>query len=157
GGASALVVGAGKRWLVYSDTPDLVAGAHTVKGGLTSAFRHYGATYASYSPGSVAESGDGFIYSHAAATLTVSATIIGTPSQVYGDAPTGTVSYTISSGLLDSEDDVGNVITGGTAAYSIVNGATTYTALANTMNAGTYSVKYTNGLTSNYTLVADTN
>jgi hypothetical protein len=156
-GASALTVGTGDRWLVYSDTPDLVAGTHTVKGGLTSSFRHYGATYSTYSPISVTESGDGFVYSHAAATLTVSATITGTPSQVYGDAPTGTVGYTISSGLLDSEDNAGNVISGGSAVYNISNGTSTYSALANTMNAGIYSVKYTGGLTSNYTLAADPN
>jgi filamentous hemagglutinin family protein len=146
--ASALLVGSGDRWLVYSDTPDLVAGAHTVKGGLTSSFRHYGATYASYSPGSVTESGNGFIYSQAASALTVSATIVGTPSQVYGDTPTASLGYTISSGLLDSEDNASNIVTGGAAAYNM--------ALSNTLSAGSYTVKYTGGLTSNYTLVAAT-
>ena len=29
---AALVVGSGDRWLVYSDTPDLVSGPHTVRG-----------------------------------------------------------------------------------------------------------------------------
>jgi filamentous hemagglutinin family protein len=148
-GAAALVVGAGDRWLVYSDAPDLVSGAHTVKGGLTSSFRHYGVTYATYAPGSVSESGDGFIYSQAAGTLTVSAIINGTPSQVYGNAPTGTLGYTISAGRLDSEDTTANVISGGTALYS--------GALSNTMNAGSYSFTYTGGLTSSYTLTADTN
>lgn len=148
-GSSALVVGSGMRWLVYSQTPDLVSGAHTVKGGLTSNFRHYNATYGSYAPGSVAESGNGFIYAAANATLTVGAAITGSPTHVYGDTPTATIGYTISSGLVDSEDNASNIITGGTALYD--------TALSNTMNAGAYSIKYTGGLTSNYTLVADSN
>jgi hypothetical protein len=45
---------------------------------------------------------------------------------------------------LDSEDSAANVVTGGTAAYS--------QSLTNAMNAGTYSILYTGGLTSNYTL-----
>ncbi|MGH8261575.1 MAG: beta strand repeat-containing protein, partial [Steroidobacteraceae bacterium] len=126
---SALVVGSGDRWLVYSDTPDLVSGAHTVKGGLTSDFRHYGnATYTSYAPASVTESGDGFIYDYATPALTVNAAINGTPSQVYGDNPTATLGYTISSGLVDSEDSASNVVTGGTPTYSM--------ALSDTLSAG---------------------
>jgi len=146
-GSSAIVVGSGKRWLVYSNTPDLASGAHTVKGGLTSAFRHYGSTYGSYAPVGVTESGNGFIYRDAAPTLTVSAAIAGTPSHIYGDTPTGSLTYAISAGLLDSEDNAGNVISGGTATFS--------SALSNTMNAGSYSIGYTGGLTSNYTLVSD--
>ena len=146
-GGSALQTGSGDRWLVYSDTPDLVSGAHTIKGGLTSNFRHYGATYSSYGAGSVTESGDGFIYDYATPALTVNAGISGAASQVYGDNPTGTLTYTISSGLVDSEDNTSNVITGGTPTYS--------TALSNALNAGTYTIKYTGGLTSNYTLTAD--
>ncbi len=147
-GASALVTGTGRRWLVYSTTPDLVAGAHTEKGGLTSSFRHYGATYAGYAPGAVSESGNGFIYSNANATLTVGAAIVGTPSHVYGDAPTGSIGYTITSGLVDSEDSASNVISGGTATYD--------GSLSSAMDVGSYTFKYTGGLTSNYTLVADT-
>jgi len=146
-GGSALRVGSGDRWLVYSDAPDLVSGAHTVKGGLTSNFRHYGATYSSYVPGSVTESGDGFIYDYATPTLTVNAAVNGTPSQVYGDDPTATLTYTISSGLVDSEDSTANVITGGAPTYSM--------ALSNSLNAGAYTIKYTGGLTSNYTLAVD--
>src|SRR6185437_11337581 len=67
--------------------------------------------------------------------------------QVYGDSPTATVSYTISSGLVDSEDSTANVITGGAPTYNM--------ALSNSLNAGTYTIKYTGGLTSNYTLAAD--
>lgn len=142
---AALVTGTGDRWLVYSDTPDLVAGAHTVKGGLTSSFRYYDATYSSYGPSSVTQSGNGFIYDYATPTLTIGATIIGTPSQVYGSTPTATLGYTIVGGLVDSEDNVSNVITGGTATYNM--------ALTNTLNAGAYTVKYVSGLTSSYSLV----
>jgi filamentous hemagglutinin family protein len=147
-GAAALTVGAGKRWLVYSNTPDLAAGAHTVKGGLTSSFRHVDGTYSSYAPNAVTETGNGFIYGDAAPTLTISAAIAGAASHVYGDTPTGSLTYAISAGILDSEDNAANVITGGAATYSA--------ALANTMDAGTYSIQYTGGLTSNYTLVAAT-
>jgi filamentous hemagglutinin family protein len=141
---SALVVGSGDRWLVYSDTPDLVAGPHTVKGGLTSSFRDYDATYSTYAPGAVTQSGNGFIYDYATPTLTVTATVVGTPTQVYGSTPTASLGYTVS-GFVDSEDNAGNTITGGAATYS--------TALANTMNAGLYNITYTGGLTSsNYTL-----
>ena len=45
------------RWLVYSANPEAA-----VKGGLTAQFRHYGASYSSYPPLSVSESGDGFIF-----------------------------------------------------------------------------------------------
>jgi filamentous hemagglutinin family protein len=138
-GNTALVVGSGKRWLVYSDTPDLVGAIHTLKGGLTSSFRDYNATYGTHAPGSVTQSGDGFIYDFATPTLTVAAAIVGTPSQVYGSTPSGHLTYGIS-GFVDSEDNAGNVISGGTAAYS--------TALVNTMNAGTYPILYTGGLTS---------
>jgi filamentous hemagglutinin family protein len=147
GGASALVAGGGNRWLVYSNTPDLAAGAHTIKDGLTSSFRHYGGNYTSYAPGSVVESGNGFIYADAAPTLSVSAAIAGSATHVYGDTPTGSLSYQISAGLLDSEDNVSNVITGGAATFSA--------GLSNTMDAGIYSVVYTGGLTSTYTLIAD--
>lgn len=145
---NALMVGSGDRWLVYSDNPDLVSGPHTVKNGLTSSFRLYGETYSTDSPGSVTETGDGFIYSHAPGTLTVNAGINGTASQVYGSTPAATLTYTVS-GFLDSEDNASNAITGGTATYS--------TALSNSMNAGSYNILYTGGLTSaNYSLAAGT-
>ncbi len=44
------------RWIVYSANPDA-----TIRGGLRSDFRHYGASYSSYPPLSVSESGNGFI------------------------------------------------------------------------------------------------
>jgi filamentous hemagglutinin family protein len=146
-GSTALVVGSGKRWLVYSDTPDLVGTVHTLKGGLTSNFRHYDATYTTDAPGAVTQAGDGFIYSAPVPTLTVAATITGTPSQVYGNGPTATLGYAITAGLVDSEDNASNVISGGAATYT--------TTLANTLNAGTYPILYTGGLTSsNVTLVS---
>lgn len=146
---AALVVGTGDRWLVYSDTPDLVGAVHTVKGGLLSNFRHYNSgTYTTYAPGSVSETGDGFIYDYATPTLTVAATIVGAASRVYGNPTTATLGYTISSGLVDSEDNVGNVISGGTATYD--------QTLASLVNAGSYAIRYLNGLTSNYTLLAAT-
>ncbi len=45
------------RWLIYSATPDA-----TIKGGLASDFLHYNASYSSYGPLKVSESGKGFIY-----------------------------------------------------------------------------------------------
>ena len=144
---SALGVGSGDRWLVYSDTPDLISGSHTVKGGLTSSFRYYNATYTTYAPGSVTESGNGFIYDYATPALTVAAAILGTPSQVYGSPPTASLGYTLT-GFVDSEDSALNAVAG-TATYS--------TALSSAMNAGIYSITYTSGLTSaNYTLAAST-
>ena len=148
-GASALTAGSGKRWLVYSKTPDLVGTVHTEKGGLTSSFRRYGSTFSTLAPGSVINSGNGFIYADAAATtLTISPTIVGSASHVYGDTPTGTLGYTVSAGFVDSEDTTNNIGITGTALYS--------GALSNSMNAGNYSFTYTGGLTSSYTLVADT-
>ncbi len=147
-GAAALVAGSSGRWLVYSAAPDLAEGPRTIKDGLTSDFRHYGDTYATYAPGSVVQSGDGYIYSDAAPVVTVTAAIDGAASHVYGDSPTGSLIYAISAGLTDSEDNIGNIISGGTATYS--------SALANTMDAATYDITYTGGLTSGYTLIADT-
>ena len=143
---SALVVGSGDRWLVYSKNPDLVADP-TVKGGLTSSFRDYGEMYSSDAPSTITQSGDGFIYSHPEGTLTVTATIDGTPTQVYGSSPTATVTDTVT-GFLDSEDNVGNTVTG-TAAFN--------TTLSNSLNAATYNILYTGGLTSsNYSLMPAT-
>ncbi|MEA3105851.1 MAG: hypothetical protein QOI88_456, partial [Gammaproteobacteria bacterium] len=155
-GALALAVGSGHRWLVYSDTPDLAGAPHTIKGGLTSAFRIYGKTYTSESPGSVTNTGDGFIYSAATPTLTVTATLTGTPSQVYGSGPNATLGYALT-GFVDGEDSALNVITGGTAAYTTSGATATYTALSSSMNASAYTLKYTGGLTTaanSYTLTA---
>ena len=77
----------------------------------------------------------------------MAAAIVGTPSQVYGSAPTASLGYTLT-GFVDSEDNALNVVTGA-ATYS--------TALSSAMNAGIYSITYTSGLTSaNYTLAAST-
>ncbi|MDE2348896.1 MAG: hypothetical protein KGL92_10375 [Gammaproteobacteria bacterium] len=146
--ANALVVGSGDRWLVYSDNPDLISGSHTIKNGLTSSFRVYGATYITDLPTNISASGNGFVYSHAAGSLTVNAGISGPATQVYGSTPTGALTYGVS-GFLDSEDTASNVISGGVATYSA--------ALSNSMNAGTYDLLYTGGLTSsNYSLTAGT-
>ena len=149
-GASALTAGAGKRWLVYTMTPDLVGTVHTEKGGLTSSFRLYGKTYATDLPVSIVNSGNGFIYADAAASaLTISPTIVGSATHVYGDTPSGSLGYTVSSGFVDSEDTTDNIGITGTALYS--------GSLSNTMDAGAYSFLYTGGLSSSYTLIADTN
>jgi filamentous hemagglutinin family protein len=47
------------RWIVYSTDPDA-----TIKGGLTSDFRHFNASYTSYPALNVKESGNGFIYTN---------------------------------------------------------------------------------------------
>ena len=54
---STLATAGTARWIVYSGNSDA-----TVKGGLTSDFRHYDANYSSYPPQDVSESGNGFIY-----------------------------------------------------------------------------------------------
>lgn len=149
-GSLALSVSGSNRWLVYSKTPDLVGTVHTVKGGLTSAFRQYGKTYALNTPGTIAALGNGFIYADApSVTLIISPTIIGATSHIYGDTPTGSLSYVVSSGFIDSEDNSSNINLAGTALFD--------TALTNMMNAGPYSILYTGGLTSNYPLIADVN
>lgn len=146
-GASALTVGGSNRWLVYSKTPDLVGSVHTVKGGLTSAFRLYGKTFATDNPASIASLGNGFIYADSpSGTLTISSTVTGTPSHIYGDTPTATVGYAVSSGFIDSEDTSLNINLAGTALFDVT--------LANTMNAGPYSIHYLSGLTSSYPLIA---
>ncbi len=131
--ASALTAGSGGRWLVYTAGPDKV-----VKGGLTSDFRHHGATFTSYAPGSVAESGNGFIYA-SAADLTVTTTLTGTASNTYGNAPTAIFSYTLS-GFADSEDNSTNIRLAGTAAFM--------PTIASTTNPGNYTVVYSSGLSS---------
>ena len=45
------------RWIVYAANPDA-----TITGQLTADFRRYGASYSNYTPSSVRESGNGFIY-----------------------------------------------------------------------------------------------
>jgi filamentous hemagglutinin family protein len=149
-GASTLTVGSGKRWLVYSKTPDMVGTVHTEKGGLTSAFRLYGKTFGSDNPSSILTAGNGFIYADSpSTTLTVSPTIVGAATHIYGNSPTASLGYSVSSGFIDSEDTAISIGLSGTALFD--------TALASSMNAGVYTIHYTGGLTSNYTLVADTN
>ena len=129
-GSYTLSPGSG-RWLVYAASPGSIN-----KGGLSSAFRHYGATHASYAPGSVAESGKGFIYASTAA-LTATAQH-GTATHIYGDAPTAF--SILLSGFADGEDNAGNIGLAGSATYS--------GSVSNLSNAGTVSVNYSSGLTS---------
>ncbi|MDO8787735.1 MAG: YDG domain-containing protein, partial [Sulfuritalea sp.] len=133
------------RWLVYSQSPATIA-----KGGLTSAFRHYGSTLGSYAPGSVSESGNGFIYASAAGTLSVTATATGTPSHVYGDAPSASFGYTLT-GFADAEDNAGNIGIAGSPVFNVP----IPTAAS---DAGSYSVSYVSNLSSSvgYTFGAGT-
>ncbi len=122
------------RWLVYSDNP----GA-TIKGGLTSDFRHYNASYSNYVPKEVSESGNGFIYTSAAGAISVSPTLDGgSASNIYGTAPTATFGYTLSSS--DNEDTLGNI---GLTGTMIVTGVPTAAS-----NAGSYTISYGGGLSS---------
>lgn len=124
------------RWLVYAANPGSIT-----KGGLTSSFRHYNSTYASYAPGSVTESGNGFIYASSAGVLTVD-TILGAgiASHVYGDTPTATLGYTLSGTFADSEDNASNIGVGGAAIYTNAPTAATH--------ATSFNIDYSSGLTS---------
>jgi hypothetical protein len=133
--ASALNASNGGSWLVYTANPTGV-----IKGGLTSNFRHYGATSASYAPGSVTEPGNGFIYASAAGNLTVTPTLTGTASSTYGSTPTATMSYTLSGTFTDTEDTASNIVVTGGAVFS--------PTLASTTNAGNYTISYSSGLSS---------
>ncbi|MGP1678948.1 MAG: beta strand repeat-containing protein, partial [Burkholderiales bacterium] len=134
-GAAALSNTGGGRWLIYSASPSGVT-----KNGLTSNFRHYNATYGSYGPDSVTESGNGFIYASAAGNLTVTTNLAsGTASNTYGVTPTASFGYTLA-GFADSEDSAGNIGLAGAAAFT--------PTLAATTNAASYTVAYASGLTS---------
>jgi len=122
------------RWIVYSESP----GA-TIKGGLTSDFRHYNAAYSNYQQEKVSESGNGFIYTSAPGTLSVSTTLAGgSASSVYGSAPTATYGFTLTS--ADNEDNVGNI---GLTGSMILTGVPTATS-----NAGSYTISYGGGFSS---------
>ena len=143
-GASAMSATNG-NWLVYSASP----GA-TTKGGETSSFRHYGATYGSYAPGSVTETGNGFIYASAAGALSVATTLAsGTASSIYGDTPTATFGTTFT-GFADSEDNASNIGLAGTATFNNLPTAASH--------AGTTTVGYNTGLTdtAGYTFTSGT-
>jgi filamentous hemagglutinin family protein len=129
GGSGALSTPNG-RWLVYSASP-----AATTKGGLTSGFRHYNASYASYAPGSVTETGNGFIYGSAAGSLSVNATSTAA-SHTYGATPS--FGYTLSGVFADSEDNAASIGVSGTPVYSVTSATP----------AGSYTVNYVSGLTS---------
>ncbi|MDP2822279.1 MAG: YDG domain-containing protein [Sulfuritalea sp.] len=132
-GAFSLTGAGTPRWLVYAASPASVS-----KGGLSSNFRHYNATYASYA--NPVETGNGFIYSSAAGTLTVNATATGTPNHIYGDAPTASFGYTLA-GFADAEDNAGNIGIAGSPVFNVP----IPTAAS---DAGSYSVSYVGNLSS---------
>jgi len=139
-GGHTLTAGSG-RWLVYSQAPVTIA-----KGGLTSAFRHYGSNYASYAPASVSESGNGFIYASAQPTLTADVSLPGAKNHIYGDAPTATYSLTLTpSATADNEDLAANFgVNLGSATYRTSVGNL---LIDNQLDAGSYFV-VANGLAS---------
>ncbi len=134
--AGAILSTAGTaRWLVYSANP-----ASTIKGLLTSDFRHYNATYTNYSPVNVSESGNGFIYTSAPGQLSVNMTLAsGKSYSYYGDQPDATYRY-ILTGFSDNEDNAENI---GLTGAMMVSGVPTTTS-----NTGNYSISYASGLSS---------
>ncbi len=123
------------RWLVYSANP-----GSTLKGMLTSNFRHYNATYTSYAPLNVSESGNGFIYTSVAGPLSVNTTLeSGKASSYYGDQPDATYSYTLT-GFADNEDNADNI---GLTGAMMVSGAPTASS-----TTGNYTINYDSGLSS---------
>ncbi len=128
-GINGITVSSG-RWLVYSQTPDNI-----IKGGLTSNFRKYGQTYATY-PNPV-EANNGFIYANAASNAATINTSLasGSASHTYGNTPSAVFKWNVASGAnLDPED-----ITG-TASYT--------PTISSGTAAGSYSVVYSSGLNS---------
>ena len=123
------------RWLVYSANP-----ASTIKGSLTSDFRHYNATYTNDAPVKVSESGNGFIYSCVPGQLSVNMTLAsGKSYSYYGDQPDATYSYTLT-GFSDNEDNAENI---GLTGTMIVSGLPTTAS-----NTGNYTINYASGLSS---------
>ncbi|MEI6734729.1 MAG: YDG domain-containing protein, partial [Comamonadaceae bacterium] len=135
GGAGALTTVTGGRWLIFAADPSSVT-----KGGLTSQFRHYGATYANYA--TATENGNGFIYGSTPGTIYVDTTLLtGTPSNTYGLAPTAQFG-TSFRGTFDKED------VSGTAIFTPV--------ISSTTAANSYSVSYSGGLASATSLTGPT-
>ena len=118
-----------------------------VKGGLTSAFRYYGGTYASYA--NPVESGNGFIYASTPGALSVDTTLAsGIASNTYGTAPTAIFGYTISNPTIADNEDL-----------ALIAGSPVLTpTISSTTNAGYYTVSYLSGLTSTagYTFISGT-
>lgn len=123
------------RWLIYAADPAL-----TVKGPLSSSFRHYGDTFATLLPDQVAETGNGFIYATAPDELQVNIILAsGSTTSTYGSDPVATYGYTLS-GFSDNEENSTNIGLGGTMAVTGVPTATSDT--------GTYTITYAGGLES---------
>ena len=132
------------RWLVYAASP-----AGVVKGGLTSDFRHYNGDYTSYSPASVTETGNGFIYASIPGVLNVDTTLVsGTASHIYGATPTAQFGYAIGNPTIADNEDL--LLIAGTPAFNPTPSSIT--------PAGSYTVTYLSGLTSSagYTLIPGT-
>jgi filamentous hemagglutinin family protein len=109
-GASALSVGSGAHWLVYSTNPTL-----DTTGGLAPSFIQYGAAYGA----TPIVGGSGFLYS-VAPTITVTG-LTGTVSKVYDGTTTATLagSKITATGLIN-----GDGISSGTGSYSSPDAAT---------------------------------
>lgn len=116
-GAGALNPGPG-RWLIYSTTPDA-----DTQGGLSNTFKLYNNTYTGYSPASVIENGNGFLYS-VAPILNISAD---SKSKIYGEANPA-LTYSYNSGLI-----------GGDTLLSVLNGAPATSAGLNSA-PGNYAI-----------------
>lgn len=140
--ATPFTVPSTSRWLVYANSP-----ANVSKGGLTSAFRHYGDTKTSYP--TPTETGSGFIYASTPGTLNVNTTLTsGAASHTYGNTPNAVFGYSIAnSSIADTED------------FALIAGSASFTpTLSNGTAAGGYTVSYSSGLTSaaGYTFAAGT-
>ena len=116
------------RWFIYVPDPGTVT-----KGGLTSNFRHYNATYATYSR-PAETTGNGFIYASTPGSISVDTTLTsGAASNTYGDVPTAVFGSKLV-GTFDSED---------------ISGTATFTPLiSSTTSASSYTVSYAGGLKS---------
>ena len=116
------------RWFIYVPDPGTVT-----KGGLTSNFRHYNATYATYSR-PAETTGNGFIYASTPGSISVDTTLTsGAASNTYGDVPTAVFGSKLV-GTFDSED---------------ISGTATFTPIiSSTTSASSYTVSYAGGLKS---------
>jgi len=109
-GGSALSVGSGANWLVYSTNPTL-----DTTGGLTPSFIQYDAAYGA----TAAASGSGLLYS-VAPSVTVTG-LTGTVSKVYDGTTTATLagSSITATGLIN-----GDSIVSGTGSYATADAGT---------------------------------
>jgi hypothetical protein len=133
-GSTAFNLTGGGRWLIYSKN-----GASNTLNGLAANFAQGGTSYATSPPSSIGTTGNGLLYSDAAAgTLTFTAD---DQSRVYGTAnPTLTYNFSCSSGC--------------TQASSVTGAPSISTTAVPGSNVGTYSIDVAQGglvLTAPYT------